>query len=191
MPIPHSPPGDDSGKGLRTPILLDPLAERKDIGLVSQAIRKRWKIPDELKDEIVNRLGRIVSKEFVEVMSKDGPVALAGPADIAAVAAARVLASLESMNQRDELVAAESSKKAAGDTFNIGCFGQIALGQEPITPEDAKRQAQEILAAVRARAGQLPVPVSPPAQANVVIDAPQSSVTPEPPPQRPWGLDDL
>ena len=86
-------------------------------------------------------------------MSKTGPVALDGPADITAVAAARVLASLEAQNQKDDhnLIDAESKKETIGNTFNIGYVGQIALGQEPISPEDARCQAQEVLDRVRAR----------------------------------------
>lgn len=150
-----------TGKGFTTPFLLDPLSERRDIQMLKTALRKRWNIPDELKAGIVNRLSAIVDKEYVDVMTKQGPVSLDGPADINSVAAARVLVMIEGQNQSDEQFDAKSVADAgrkSGDTYNIGCVGSIALGQEPISPDDAKRQAQEILERVNSRVGRLPAP---------------------------------
>jgi hypothetical protein len=165
--------------------LQDPLAERKDIAMLSNILkRRRFALSDDIKAECINRLCRIAEKEFVDVMTREGPQALDGPADITAVAAIRVLAQFESMNQKDEFklidVELKKNEAPAGDTYNIGCVGSIALGQEPISPDDAKRQAQEILGRVHARIGQ----GSPPAGEKVVID-----VTPEP--QKPSGLEAL
>lgn len=154
----QSPPDNAPGKGLLSfGFLQDPLAERKDIAMVSNIIkRNRWPIPDDVKPELIKRLCAIAAKKSVNVMTKSGLVPADGPADINAVSAIRVLAMLESQNQRDQhkLLDIESERKSGGDTINVGCVGSIALGQEPLTPEDAKRQAQEVLARVRARIGQ-------------------------------------
>ena len=144
------------GKGLSTPILLDPLAERKDIALAKRAVRERWNIPDSVRDQLTERLRKVVAKESVEVMTSKGPQSLEHPADVNSIAAARVLVAMEGQNQSDEQFAAKidsAKQNPSGDTYNVNCVGQIALGQEPLTPEDAKRQVQEVLARVKARLG--------------------------------------
>jgi hypothetical protein len=77
---------------------------------------------------------------------------------------------MEGQNQSDEHFAAKidaDKQKSASDTYNVGCVGQIALGQDPLTPEDAKRQVQEVLARVKARIAA----ASPPVERIDVIDA--------------------
>ena len=155
---PNAPDGIQTppGKGLSTPILLDPLAERKDIALASRAYRERWNIPGEARQQIADRLLKIVAKESVEVMTSKGPRSLEHPADVNSIAASRVLVAMEGQNQSDEQFAAKidaAKQNPTGDTYNVNCVGQIALGQEPLTPEDAKRQVQEVLARVKARIG--------------------------------------
>ena len=173
---------------LASGFLENPLAERKDIAMLSNIIkRNRWPIPDEVKPQLVARLCAIAAKESVSVMTKNGPAAMDGPADVTAVAALRVLAMLEGQNQKDEHKLADAeSAKPAGDTYNIGCVGQIAMGQEPLTPEDAKRQVQEVLARVKARIG---VASPPPAEANNGIVATPLSARPLP--AKATGLADL
>ena len=186
---PNGPDGIQTppGKGLSTPILLDPLAERKDIAMLSNIIkRNRWPIPDEVKPALIARLCDIAERTSVDIMTKEGLVALKGPADITAVAAIRVIAMLEGQNQKDEHKLAEAeSAKPSGDTYNVGCVGQIALGQEPLTPEDAKRQVQEVLARVKARIGGT---ASPAGTNNDIIAAPLPA---KPFPAMPGGLADL
>lgn len=183
-----SPRDDAPGKGLLcSGLLQDPLAERKDIAMLSNIIkRNRWPIPDSVKPVLINRLCSIAAKDSVSVMTKGGLVAIDGPADTNSVAAIRVLALLEAQNQRDEhkLADAESDRSRAGDTYNLGCVGSISLGQEPLTPEDAKRQARDVLARVRARLGEVP-----PSQPEVIIDVdPGATVHSSP---QPGGLIDL
>ncbi len=156
--IPNAPDGIQSppGTGLSTPILLDPLAERKDIGLARRAIRERWNIPGVARQQIADRLLKIVAKDSVAVMTSKGPQSLEYPADVNAIAASRVLVAMEGQNQSDEQFDAKTDtvkQNPNGNTYNVGCVGQIALGQEPLTPEDAKRQVQEVLARVKARLG--------------------------------------
>lgn len=182
-PSPDGEPRSDAsapGKGLSTDFLLDPLSERKDIAMLSNILkRKRFNLPDDVKQECINRLVRIAEKEYVDVMTREGPQSLDGPADITSVAAIKVLALFEAMNQKDEhkLIDIElkqqEQKQKAGDTYNIGCVGSISMGQEPLSPEDAKKQAQEILQRVAARVGR----TSPPAGASNVIDI--TPITPE------------
>ena len=175
------------GNGLSTPILVDPLTERKDIGLTSRAIRERWNISDFVRDQITERLLKVVAKESVEVMTSKGPQSLEYPADVNAIAASRVLVAMESQNQSDEQFDAkidDAKQNPNGNTYNVGCVGQIALGQEPLTPEDAKRQAQEVLARVKARIG----PLAPLGTNNIVVATPLPS---KPLPAMPSGLADL
>ena len=171
-----------SGNGLSTPILRDSISAVKgDIGLARRAIRERWPMSDEARRGLMERLQEVVDKRVVEVPTKTGPAFLDGPADANAVAAARVLVAMDGQNQADaQFEAKEADKSTSGDTYNIGCVGQIALGQEPLTPEDAKRQVQEVLARVRARIGV----TSPPPEKTTVID-----VTPAP--AKSSGLADL
>lgn len=108
---------------------------------------------DAVRRNVMDRLLEVVDKRVVEVPTKTGPAFLDGPADANSVAAARVLVAMDSQNQAEAQFEAREAEKAnpAGDTYNIGCVGQIAMGQEPLTPEDAKRQVQEVLARVKAR----------------------------------------
>jgi hypothetical protein len=72
----------------------------------------------------------------------------------------RVVMGMECQNQADEHVDAKAADQAdtkfGGDTFNT-VVGSIELGQEPLTCDDARRQAQEVLARVHTRIG-LPSP---------------------------------
>lgn len=186
---PQNEPGAEltpPGEGLSTPILVDPKMTKQDINLARRAIRERWPMTPEARAALTNRLLRIVDKEEVAVPTRDGGIEYVDSvADVNAISAARVLVAMEGQSQADQhlIIKADddANKVQGGDTFNIGCVGQIALGQDPVSPEDARRQAQEVLARVRARTGGLK---SPPGGENVAID-----VTPVVP--KPIGLDDL
>lgn len=147
-------PGDATGKGFSTPFLQDPLAETKDIQIMATAVKKRWNIPDEIKDAIVDRLAKIVEKQYVDVMTKEGPEALDGPADANAIAASRVLVAIEGQNQSDDHVVLKTTEPSGSTTINIGAIGSISMGQEPLTPTDAKLQAEDILQRVLSRTKQ-------------------------------------
>lgn len=140
-----------SGEEGALSVLTDPRQEVRDLKLLNRAVRGRWNIPLEHREAIVNRLLRIVSKEQVTVMTKAGPCLLEEPADKNAILAARVLAGLEGQNQADEHLASRPSEDRRGMTFNIGAIGSISTGQEPLSPSDAKRQAEEILQRVLER----------------------------------------
>lgn len=146
----HFDPANSGEEGLLS-VLTDPRQEVRDLKLLNRAVRGRWNIPLEHREAIVNRLLRIVSKEQVTVMTKAGPCSLEEPADKNAILAARVLAGLEGQNQADEHLASQPSEDRRGMTFNIGAIGSISMGQEPLSPSDAKRQAEEILQRVLER----------------------------------------
>ncbi len=92
---------DLSGKGV-SGLLLDPLAETKDISLLRRAIKERWRIPEDRKDGLVTRLFDIVEKTSVTVMTKDGPESIDDKADTNAIAAARVIVAMEGQNQIEQ-----------------------------------------------------------------------------------------
>lgn len=165
------------GPGVGT-LLTDPHHTRGDCRLTARAVRERWPVPEAAKAVVVERLLKIVEKENVAIPARDGmTVTVDGPADAHAIAAARVMVSMTAQNQADEHVAvkidSEAKKESARDTYNIGCVGSIALGQEPLTPEDAKRQAQEVLARVKAR-----IACHPAAAEETLVDAIASPTDP-------------
>lgn len=86
------------GQG-RTTLLTDPHRLQSDIILIGRAVAEEWDIPD--RATIVERLMEVVRKRSVEVMSKEGPIALEGPADANAIAASRVLAAMVGQNQSE------------------------------------------------------------------------------------------
>lgn len=188
-----SPSCDNVAMGQGTGVgdlLSDSHHTRADCRLAARAIRERWPVPDSAKSVVVDRLLAIIEKKSVDIHCKNGETAsVAGPADVNAVAAARVLVAMAGQNQSDEHFAtkldSDARKNPDGDTINIGCVGSIALGQEPLTAEDAKRQAQEVLARVKARIGQQ----SPPPQENVGLDAAPSTAHASVP--KSWSLNDL
>ena len=91
------------GQGLHTDLLNDPHRTAEDIRLVNRAVRNRWGIKPTERAEVVERLMRVVRKESVTAMNKQGEaVELDGPADAAAVQAAKVIVAMEGQNQSDE-----------------------------------------------------------------------------------------
>jgi hypothetical protein len=155
------------GRGfLTSEFLKDPLAERKDISMLSNIIsRNRFDIPDDIKRECVNRLATIASKEFVDVMTREGPVPMDGPADVNAVAAIRVIGMFESMIQKDQhkLIDIEMKREAkpGGNNFYINSVGSLSAGQEPVTIEQARLQAIEAVARLTVRLSAPVVAVEP------------------------------
>lgn len=153
-------------------LLSDPHHTRADCRLAARAVRERWPVPDAAKTVVVERLLKIIDKREVEVICRNGQtVTVDGPADSNAIAAARVLVAMTGQVQSDEhfAIKMESDVKTnLGDTINIACVGSIALGQEPLSPQDAKRQAQEVLARVKARTGHGSLS----AAENTIINAP-------------------
>lgn len=140
-----------SGEEGALSVLTDPRQEVRDLKLLNRAVRGRWDIPLEHRKAIVNRLLGIVSKEQVTVMTKAGPYLLEEPADKNAILAAKVLAGMEGQNQADEHLASRPKESSSEMTINIGAIGKLSMGQEPLSPSDAKLQAEEILQRVLER----------------------------------------
>lgn len=150
-------PSDRPESGDQGPLpgfLVDPAQETRDLKLLERAIRNRWPINDEHRSAIVNRLLRIVDKDEVTVMTKMGPAVLEEPADKNSVAAARVLVAMVGQCQADEHIILKTPEPAGSTTINIGAIGSISMGQEPLTPTDAKLQAEDILQRVLSRTKQ-------------------------------------
>jgi hypothetical protein len=86
------------GQG-QTLLLTDPHRLQSDIKMIGRAVAEEWDIPE--RATIIERLMEVVRKRSVEVMSKEGPIALEGPADANAIAASRVLAAMVGQNQAE------------------------------------------------------------------------------------------
>lgn len=89
--------GDSAGGEIS--VLADEYATRKDVALVSKAVRLKWPIRQDARKAIADRLLEIVEKREVSVITKAGEVeAVDGPADVNAIAAARVLVAMNGQN---------------------------------------------------------------------------------------------
>jgi hypothetical protein len=85
-----------------------------DINLIASAVRRRWPVPPETAAVVIDRLTKIVQKQTVGVMTKEGPADLEGPADANANAAARVLVAMEAQNQADDHLDDKNARLDAG-----------------------------------------------------------------------------
>src|SRR4051812_7409767 len=94
--VPHGGLGE-----LQTDLLAGDTHIKSDLRLIARAVREGWDVAKDRRVRVVDRLMKVVDKEAVSVMTKDGPVSLDGPADSAAVGAARVLVAMDSINQTD------------------------------------------------------------------------------------------
>lgn len=174
---------EDNGADPLHGLLLDPRHVRSDIRLLNHAFKGKGP-PAHHIEEIWNRLMLWLRTDGVREIDPESGMMLINDklgAEIS-IKSAGMLAKFLKMfvdNEQNALKMIQEQEKApAGDTYNI--VGSIALGQEPLTQDDAKKQIQEILANVKARLGQ----DSPPAGASNMID-----VTPEP--AKPSSLDSL
>jgi hypothetical protein len=103
------------GQGLSEPILLDPHRIQEDARLVARAVKHRWPLKRSKCRGLVERLFAITEKTAVTVLNKKGETeSVDGPADVNAVAAARVLVQMMGQNQEDE------NPKSRGTTVNVG-----------------------------------------------------------------------
>lgn len=93
---------DSRGKG----VVLESESPReiaRDISLVNRAWRERWKISEERKLRLVERLFDITEKTSVTALDSSGEqVELEDPADKNAIAAAKVLVAMDTANQRED-----------------------------------------------------------------------------------------
>lgn len=90
------------GQGEGVSLLNDEHRLASDIKLLGRSVRERWPVADDVKRETVDRLREIINKRTVDVMTKEGPEPMDGPADSNAIAAARVLTAMVGQNQKDE-----------------------------------------------------------------------------------------
>jgi hypothetical protein len=102
--------GGDSGK-----LLTDPTHVKADARMIQQAVRGRWGI--RRRNMIQKRLLGIVEKTEVEVMTKEGPAKMEGPADANAISAARVLVAMNGQDQADDHL--EITKGKPGVNVNV------------------------------------------------------------------------
>lgn len=92
----------ESGVGGRSELLADELAIRKDLALIHRAYREGWPIDPEKAAMLSDRLFEITGKRTVTVITKEGMAEAEGPADVNAIAAARVLVAMAGQNQKLE-----------------------------------------------------------------------------------------
>jgi hypothetical protein len=78
---------DDASTAGMGRLLEDRAKLHDDCRLIMSAIKKRWPIPDAMKEGLVNRIGRIITEN---------------PDDEVVIKAANVLRGMESSNQSDE-----------------------------------------------------------------------------------------
>jgi hypothetical protein len=106
--------------------------------MVSRAVRENWDVPGEKRGEIVDRLLKVVEKQEVEVMTKEGVVAIDGPADVNAVRAARVLVAMDALNQTDYWNQDKNDRlDAARSTENVGI--EPVILRQPISSDIVRR----------------------------------------------------
>lgn len=86
----------------------------EDIKLVQRAVRNGWNVPAENRQPVIKRLVGIVEKTECTIMTKEGPVALDGPADANAVAAARALIAMDQVDQEDHWNAEKNARLDEG-----------------------------------------------------------------------------
>lgn len=109
--------GVGGSDGLSTPVLEGGLSGsdtvERDIAMASRMVKERWKVTPKKRQEIIERLMKVVGKDKCEVMTKVGPCFLDAPADKNAVAAAKVLVAMVGQNQEDEHLPMKLEAKAA------------------------------------------------------------------------------
>lgn len=106
----HSVASLSGGQGDALTILADEKRAKSDTALVGRAVRLGWPIEQANKDEVVRRLLGIVRKKTIEVPTKEGSIDSAYHADGNAVAAARVLVSMDAQNQADAHLEAKTER---------------------------------------------------------------------------------
>lgn len=144
------PNGEDPLHGL----LLDPHHVKADIRMLAHAFKGKGP-PTHHIEEIWNRLMLHLRTDAVrEVDPESGCVVINEQrgADISIKAAGMLGRFLEMFVKDEQLAMGMAQEAAKGDTtINIGAIGSISMGQEPLTPDAAKLQAEAILEAVRSR----------------------------------------
>jgi hypothetical protein len=132
---------------METELLTDPKELRKDLGLVSQAVRRFGSRLQEVGPELVDRLAAIVKKTTVSTLTKDGDfVEVEALADDNAIRAAEVLLKAVQIAQKDDHHADKMAAPKAAPNIAIQVNNGGAIGE---TPGAGRSRASEILERVR------------------------------------------
>jgi hypothetical protein len=142
-------------------LLLDPNKVRSDIRMLAHAFKGKGP-PSHHIEEIWNRLMLHLRTDAVREIDPETGMNIVNEkmgADISIKAAGMLGRFLEMFVKDEQLALGMMEKEAAkSTTINIGAIGSISMGQEPLTPTDAKLQAEDILQRVLSRTKQ-PEPV--------------------------------
>lgn len=175
----HPPSFANEGRGSDPlhGLLLDPQKTRSDIRMLTHAFKGKGP-PAHHIEEIWNRLMLHLRTDAVREIDPDSGMSFLNDqkgAEISIKAAGMLGKFLEMFVKDEHLAMGLLAKKEekGGDTYNIGCVGSIAMGQEPVSQDEAKQQAQQVLARVRARIGVQ----SPPAGENAAVSATEAVAT--------------
>jgi hypothetical protein len=95
----------------------------RDIGLMARAVRERWPVDAKMRAVIMARMGKILEKPAVQVMTASGKQILDGPADSNAVRAAAVIVAMTQQNQADDHLAEKNARIDAGLATEAGGSG--------------------------------------------------------------------
>lgn len=106
------------GRGDSGMLLLNENQVQSDTRLINRAVRGRWGV--RRTGMIRRRLEGIVEKESVTVASRVGPIDVDYPADVNAVAAARVLVQMNGQDQADDHFAIKAKLPQAQPGVSIG-----------------------------------------------------------------------
>lgn len=149
-------------------LLLDPKRVRSDIRILTHAFKGKGP-PAHHIEEIWNRLMLHLRTDAVRKIDPESGMMVVDDrqgADISIKAAGMLGRFLELFVKDEHLALGMVKDSKPGDTtINIGAVGNISMGQEPLTTEDAKAQAEAILQRVMART-KPPEPIPAPAPSN-------------------------
>ena len=149
---------DGTERGLSIQSLLEPDEFEDDATMVHGRLRDIVSRKD--LRQVLARAEHTLKKMAVRVEVGDGVfIEDDGPADRNAAIAGKLILDIAKFDQaqrhHEEKLDLAERKLAAGaskgDTYNIGAVGSLMVGQEPVSIEQAKLQAMEVLANMRAR----------------------------------------
>lgn len=126
------------GQGEGPAVLVDAHRTKSDINLISRAVREGWNVPVEGRAIVVRRLLGVVAKTSVDVMTKEGPANMEGPADQNAVAASRVLVAMDAVNQTDYWNQDKNERLDSGKATERVGIAPVVIEQAIERPQDAK-----------------------------------------------------